>query len=102
MALQTRRYKSNAYEVGRLASFVPTAVIGTIVSSDSYKYVDISVDTTEAADLDICMAAQGFVFIVATPTQALPDLVLVSPDGKFWALSVNNSGVLAVTAFTET
>lgn len=39
---------------------------------------------------------------VISQDQAAPRLLLSSPDGKTWEVTVDNSGVLSATAFTGT
>jgi hypothetical protein len=74
----------------------------TVVTDGGYLlFKDVTItNANDAPDADAFMASLGWVLSGVDPVNPIPDLILTSPDGSTWQLSVDNAGVFTVTAWS--
>ncbi len=96
MALVIRRYLARGPIDAELTPIVPTAAVQQKCSG----CIDVQVDDSIAGmveTLDEEMQVNGYTFAEQGPATQT-DLVLVSPDGTRFLISVANNGQIAVNA----
>lgn len=97
MANQIRRYKrsSAAIQLERLEKFIPSA--SNVDLSETWTYVDVTVDDSHAADTNDVLTRLGWIFVAADPVDPLPNLVIRGDDANLYTIAVEAGPVVTAT-----